>query len=72
MRTGQVLLVRDGRRGAGRVAEVVEVLGVNAGPPFVVRWLDTGRTSVVYPDGDVWTERVPHPAPREPHGNRCG
>jgi hypothetical protein len=72
MRTGQVLLVRDGRRGAGRVAEVVRVLGVNAGPPFLVRWLDSGRTSVVSPDGDVWTERVPHPAPREPHGNRCG
>jgi hypothetical protein len=72
MRVGQVLVRRDGPSGAMREAEVVEVLGVNAGPPFLVRWLDSGRTSVLYPDSDVWLEpRTPPIVPEQP-GNRCG
>lgn len=72
MRTGQVLVTRDGPGGAAREAEVVEVLGVNAGPPFRVRWRDTGRTSLLYPDGDVWTEPCTHPRLPEQRGNRSG
>ncbi len=72
MRAGQVLVTRDGRKGAVREVEVVEVRGVNAGPPFLVRWLDTGRTSVLYPDSDVWTEPPTHPRVLEQRGNRCG
>lgn len=72
MRTGQVLVTRDGPDGGAREAEVVEVLGVNGGPPFLVRWLDSGRTCLLFPDSDVWTEPRTHwhlPAQR---GNRCG
>lgn len=72
MRTGQVLLTRGARGAPMREAEVVEVLGANAGPPFSVRWLDTGHTSVLYPDGDVWTEPRTHPHVLRPDGNRCG
>ena len=72
MRVGQVLQTRDGPGGAVREAEVVEVLGANAGPPFLVRWLDTGRTSTLYPDDDVWTELRPHRMVPEQRGNRCG
>ena len=72
MRAGQVLLTRDGPDGAVREAEIVEVLGVNGAPPFRVRWLDTGRTGLLYPDSDVWTERRPHRRVPEQRGNRCG
>jgi hypothetical protein len=72
MRAGQVLVTRDGATGAAREVAVVEVLGVNAGPPFLVRWLDTGRTGVLYPDGDVWTEPPTHPRLPVQRGNRCG
>ena len=72
MRAGQVLMTRRGPAGALREAEVVEVLGVNAGPPFRVRWLDTGRMTVLYPDSDVWAEPRTHPHVLDQHGNRCG
>ena len=72
MRAGQLLTTRDGPDGAVREAEIVEVLGVNAGPPFLVRWTDSGRTSLLYPDSDVWTERRSlRPVP-EQRGNRSG
>jgi Domain of unknown function (DUF1918) len=72
MRCGQVLVTHDGPGGAAREAEVVEVLGVNCGPPFRVRWLDTGRTSLLFPDSDVWTEPRTHPRVPRQRGNRCG
>lgn len=72
MKVGQLLMTRDGPGDAVREAQVVAVLGVNAGPPFLVRWLDTGRTSRLYPDGDVWTERRTHRVVPELRGNRCG
>jgi hypothetical protein len=72
MRAGQVLVTLGGPSGAPREAEVVEVLGVNAGPPFLVRWLDTGRTSLLYPDSDVWPGPRTHPPVPDQRGNRCG
>lgn len=72
MRTGQVLVTHDGPGGASRQAEVVEVLGVNAGPPFRVRWRDTGRTSLLFPDSDVWTEPCTHLSRPGRRGGRAG
>lgn len=73
MRRGQVLTTRpSGAGGPAREAEVVEVRGVNGGPPFLVRWRETGRTSVLVPDGDVWIEPRRRPHVAQPHGNRCG
>ncbi|MGA8209150.1 MAG: DUF1918 domain-containing protein [Nocardioidaceae bacterium] len=37
--------VRDG--------EIIEVHGQDGGPPFVVRWSDTGRTSLYVPSSDA-------------------
>ncbi len=39
--------------GTARVAVVVEVLGVDRSPPFVVRWAD-GSQSVVYPSSAAY------------------
>lgn len=72
MRTGQLLVTQDGPDGAVREAEVLAVLGANAGPPFLVRWLDSGRTGLLYPDGDVWAGPRPRPQVPVQWGNRCG
>lgn len=50
--------VRDG--------EVVEVRGVDGAPPYVVRWSDTGHTSLYYPGPDAQVHHIEHrsPAPR--------
>ena len=75
MRSGQVLVVRHAGRAAVRAAEVVEVLGANAGPPFRVRWLDTGRTFLLHPDSDVWTVPRTHRGVAMQRGDRwlrCG
>ena len=37
--------VRDG--------EVLEVRGAGGGPPFVVRWSDTGHDSLIFPGSDA-------------------
>ena len=38
-----------------RDGEILEVLGKNGAPPYVVRW-DDGRVSTVYPGSDVFVE----------------
>lgn len=45
------LLVVAGGRGEPPVRDgrIVEVRGVPDGPPYVVRWSDTGTTSLYYP-----------------------
>ncbi len=72
MRTGQVLVTRDGPGGSERHAEVIRSIGVNSGPPYLVRWLDTGHVDLLYPDGDVWVEPRTHLHTPERRGNRCG
>lgn len=41
-----------------RDAEILEVRGPDGGPPFLVRWSDTGRESIVYPGGDAVVEAL--------------
>lgn len=36
-----------------RDAEILEVRGPGGGPPFLVRWEDTGRTTLHYPGADA-------------------
>jgi len=36
-----------------REAEVLEVHGANAAPPYLVRWLDGGREALVFPGPDA-------------------
>jgi len=44
-----------------RTGRILEVHGSEGGPPYVVRWADTGRTALVFPgpDAQVNPSRVP-------------
>jgi hypothetical protein len=43
-----------------RDAEVLEVLGEDGAPPFVVRWEDDGHVSRFYPSSDAYVEHFEH------------
>lgn len=54
-RVGDRLVVNGGHLGEPvRDAEVLEVRGPDGGPPFRVRWSDTGRVGLVFPGPDAW------------------
>jgi Domain of unknown function (DUF1918) len=44
--------------GRQRDAEILEAHGDDGGPPFLVRWEDPGRVSLLYPGGDAHVERT--------------
>ncbi|MGH3366659.1 MAG: DUF1918 domain-containing protein [Nocardioidaceae bacterium] len=51
---GDHLLIEGTKVGAHRRdGQIVEVQGENGGPPFLVRWTDTGAESLVYPGPDA-------------------
>lgn len=58
----QLVIVRPGPHEPVRDGEVVEVLGPDGAPPYVVRWADTGRTSFIYPGRDARIVHYEHPA----------
>lgn len=68
---GDHLVVRSSRLDRpARHGEILEVHGRDGGPPYVVRWADTGRESWVYPGPDAsveHSERVSHLG-GAPHG----
>lgn len=37
----------------GRDGEVIAVRGAGGGPPYVVRWSDTGKESLFFPGADT-------------------
>jgi hypothetical protein len=43
-----------------RDGEILEVLGEDGGPPFLVRWSDTGRVSRAYPSSDAYVQHFEH------------
>ena len=47
--------------GPERDAEILEVRGEGGGPPFLVRWQDSGRVSLVYPGSDARVESTRAP-----------
>jgi Domain of unknown function (DUF1918) len=54
---GDRLLIRSHRLGEPpRDAEILEVLGDGGGPPFRVRWDDTGAESLFFPGNDAHVE----------------
>ena len=56
-RAGDRIVIRAHRQGqAERDGEIVEVMG-SARLRYLVRWLDDGHQSVVYPGEDVFVER---------------
>ena len=52
-RPGDELVIKGHRTSQpDRKGEVLETRGANGGPPFVVRWDDTGHTTMLYPGTD--------------------
>jgi hypothetical protein len=49
-----------------RVGVISAVRGADGGPPYLVRWLDTGTEALVFPGPDARVE-PPH-APATRHG----
>ena len=48
-----------------RDAEILEVLGEDGAPPYMVRWEDDGHVSCIYPSSDIYVEHFEHkPSPR--------
>ena len=41
-----------------RDAEIVETLGADGGPPFRVRWSDTGEETLHFPGSDATVDRL--------------
>jgi nucleotide-binding universal stress UspA family protein len=60
---GEVLVVVHG--GSERRADVLRSDGPNGGPPFLVRWPDTGAVEQLVPDYDCYVRAAPRvPRPR--------
>jgi hypothetical protein len=58
---GDRLVIRGHHTGEPeRDAEILEVLGEDGGPPFVVRWGDDGHVSRLYPGSDAYVQRFEH------------
>ena len=43
-----------------RDAEILEVLGQNGAPPYIVRWEDDGHVSRLYPGSDAFVQHFEH------------
>jgi hypothetical protein len=41
-----------------RDAEILEVRGADGGPPYLVRWADDGRVSLVHPGPDAIVQHL--------------
>lgn len=46
--------------GPDRRGEVLETRGADGASPFVVRWDDTGHTTILYPGTDCEIHRLEH------------
>lgn len=64
----RVVILSNALDGAVRDGEVVESRRADGEPPYVVRWSDTGKTSVFFPGVDAHVEHrdAVHPAQTEP------
>lgn len=61
---GDQLRVRGHRVGVpDRCAEVLEARGPGGTAPFVVRWDDTGHTTLLFPSNDAVIETCHAPGP---------
>ena len=60
-RVGDRLVIRAHHTGeAERDGEILEVLGGDGAPPYVVRWEDDGHTSRLYPGTDAYVQHLDH------------
>lgn len=59
---GDRLIVHGAHVGdVGRDGEILEVRGTDGGPPYVVRWSDTGHEGFVFPGPDTVVHHFEHP-----------
>jgi CBS domain-containing protein len=59
VRPGDRLVIAPHHQGElPRDAEVLEARGQDGGPPYLVRWEDSGRVSLHYPGSDAAVERL--------------
>jgi hypothetical protein len=59
VRPGDRLVIAPHHQGEpARDAEVLEARGEDGGPPYLVRWEDSGRVSLHYPGSDAAVERL--------------
>jgi hypothetical protein len=62
---GDRIIIRGCHSGdPNRDCEVLEVRGSDGGPPYVVRWGDTGHEAIVYPGTDAMVQHFDHAAVR--------
>ena len=58
---GDRIIIRGVHTGdPSRDCEVLEVRGVDGGPPYVVRWGDTGHEAILYPGTDAMVQHFEH------------
>ena len=58
-RPGDRLVIHGHRLGEPvRDGEILEALGKDGGPPFHVRWEDTGSVSLLFPGSDARVQRL--------------
>ena len=59
---GDHIVIRSNRIGMPeRDAEVLEC-GPNGGPPYRVRWVDTGHEGLFFPGTDAYVQHPEHPS----------
>jgi hypothetical protein len=46
-----------------RVGVVTSVAHADGAPPYLVRWLDSGRTTLIFPGAEARIEHSPSPVP---------
>jgi hypothetical protein len=58
---GDRIIIRGVHTGdPSRDCEVLEVRGDDGGPPYVVRWGDTGHEAILYPGTDAVVQHFQH------------
>ncbi len=58
---GDRIIIKGHRVGEhDRDGEVLEVRGADGGPPYVVRWGDTGHETLFFPGSDAVVQHFEH------------
>ena len=64
-KVGDRLVIKGHYVGApDRDAEILEVRGEDGGPPYIVRWEETGHETLFFPGSDAVIEHFDHEAAR--------
>lgn len=60
-KVGDRIVIKNHHVGeSDHVGEVMEVRGAEGGPPYVVRWRDSGHEALFYPGADARIESEEH------------